>query len=222
MSFYHSIGGTSALVGLVAGALITYLISRFYANRIKIAKVLGWTPLSLTRIVRQRVTDVAKGLALTWNGNPLETPYTVRLRISNIGAKEIIGKHDDSGSSDYSTPLSVNFGKSVCYECTISNGFEVPIEIPSQVELGEPASTFKVDMPTLNISSWIELEMIADGEPEFPDLSCLIVGQTKQIELVAARRASRIQSAALVTGGLVRQRHFVIFDVIGADGAATA
>jgi hypothetical protein len=57
-------------------------------------------------------------------------------------------------------------------------------------------------MPTLNVSSWIDIEMIADGEAEYPNLSCVLIGETQPITTVAGLQRLRIRSLALSIGSL--------------------
>jgi hypothetical protein len=57
-------------------------------------------------------------------------------------------------------------------------------------------------MPTLNMAAWVDIEMIADGEPEFPRLSCHLEGQTAVIQPVPGRCRRRTKSVALITSGI--------------------
>src|SRR5438132_1845357 len=77
---------------IIVGAVVAWVVTRYYANKARNIKALGWTPLGISRIVTRPVTDVAQGLALSWNGNPLHTPYTVMIRISNSGTQEVVGE----------------------------------------------------------------------------------------------------------------------------------
>jgi len=198
-SFYTSIGGTPAIISLVCGGIIAVVVTRYYANKGKNTKALGWIPLGITRIVRRPVTTVSEGLALTWKGEPLRTPYTTRLRISNIGTREIVGSSQPN--SDYQKPLVVKFTNSTCYEAIITETSRTILEVPLSV-LDSPRDQFEVPMPTLNISAWIELEIIADGEAEYPQLDCFLVGETQQIMPVAGRQRLRIRSSMLGVGGV--------------------
>lgn len=195
-SWYTTIGGTPAIATTVAAVIITIYVSRYYANKGKIVKALGWTPLAINRIVTRPVTDLSEGLALTWKGNPLRTPYTTRIRIINTGTREVIGDR-----IDYLEPLVIKFVNSVCYEAVITRAHGTPVKTPIPI-ISSPASEFEVPMPTLNMSSWIDVEMIADGEAEYPRLSCVLVGETQPISTVAGRQRLRIRSLALSIGSL--------------------
>src|SRR5207302_904127 len=196
MSIYRNIGGTPAVVSIIVGAVVAWVVTRYYANKARNIKALGWTPLGISRIVTRPVTDVAQGLALSWNGNPLHTPYTVMIRISNSGTQEVVGELTSPDRSEYNKPLVIDFGDSKCYEATITKAHNTSIETPFPI-ISEPADSFKVPMPTLNIASWIELEMIADGTAKYPNVRCLLEGQTEEIKPIAGRQRSSIKSAML-------------------------
>jgi hypothetical protein len=195
-SWYTTIGGTPAVITTVAAVIITIYVSRYYANKGKIVKALGWTPLAINRIVTRPVTDLSEGLALTWKGEPLRTPYTTRIRILNAGTREVVGN-----KADYLEPLVIRFSNSICYEAIITRAHGTPVETPISI-ISSPANQFEVPMPTLNMSSWIDIEMIADGEAEYPRLSCVLTGETQPIATVAGRQRLRIRSLMLGIGGL--------------------
>ena len=157
-SWYTTVGGTPAVVTTIAAIVITIYVSRYYANKAKIVKALGWTPLAINRIVTRPVTDLSQGLALTWRGEPLRTPYTTRIRILNSGTREVVG-----GRSDYLEPLVITFSNSICYEAIITKAHETPLKTPISI-ISSPANRFEIPMPTLNMSSYIDIEMIADGK----------------------------------------------------------
>ena len=195
-SWYATIGGTPAIVTTVAAIIITVYVSRYYANKGKIVKALGWTPLSINLIVTRPVTDLSEGLALTWKGKALRTPYIVRLRILNARTREIVG-----AETDYLEPLFISFSSSTCYEAIITQAHGTPVKLPTSI-ISNPSHRFQVSMPTLNMSSWIDIEMIADGEAEYPGLTCVLVGETQPIATVAGRQRSRLRSLALAIGSL--------------------
>ena len=209
MSAYQDLGGTPAVVSIIVGAIITWVVSKYYANKARNAKALGWTPLGISRIVTRPVVDVAKGLALTWNSVPLRTPYTVSIRISNLGSREVIGGLTSPGRSDYIQPLVVNFGNSICYEATISDSHRVPLSGPVPI-ISSPSAKFEIPMPTLNMASWLRVEMIADGVAKYPEISCFLEGQTEEIKAVAGRQRSGIRSAMLISCSIG-----VLFLIIG-------
>jgi hypothetical protein len=198
-SVYATIGGTPGVISIVWGGFIAIVVTRYYANKGKDIKALGWIPLGVTRIVRRPVTDISQGLALTWKGKPLGTPYTAQLRISNIGTKEVIGS--SRPNSDYERPLVVDFGESTCYEAIVTETSGTTLETPISL-LDAPANEFEVPMPTLNASAWIELEIVADGKAGYPHVDCFLAGQTEQIMPVAGRQRRRIRSTMLAIGGL--------------------
>jgi hypothetical protein len=195
-SWYTTIGGTPAIITTVAAVVITIYVSRYYANKGKNVKALGWTPLAINRIVTRPVADLSEGLALTWKGEPLRTPYTARIRILNAGTREVVGD-----KADYLEPLVIGFSNSICYEAIITRAHGTPVKTPISI-ISSPASRFEVPMPTLNMSSWIDVEMIADGEAEYPNLSCVLIGETQPITTVAGRQRLRIRSLALSIGSL--------------------
>lgn len=201
MSFYGSIGGTPAIVSIVVGALIAWTVTKYYANKARLTKALGWTPRGISRIVTRPVTDVAKGLALTWNGEPLRTPYTVRIRISNAGTREVVGNFTNPERSDFIEPLVVRFNDSTCYEATVTDTHNVSLKTPQPI-ISAPVNEFEVPMPTLNLHSWIELEIIADGVAKYPSINCFLEGQTEPIGPVAGRQRSRIKSAMIIACGI--------------------
>ena len=201
MSIYHSVGGTPGVVSLAVGAFVAWAVAKYYADKGKYLKALGWTPLGISRIVTRPVADVAKGLALTWNGEPLQTPYAAMIHISNVGTRAVIGGRPKEGNSDYQMPLKVSLGNSTCYQATITRANEVAIDLPFTV-VSKPAKHFEVLMPTLNVSSWIELEIIADGTAKYPDLDCLLVDQKVSIRPVAGRQRSAIKAAMLMACGI--------------------
>ncbi len=190
-----------AVVSIIVGAIVAWIVTKYYANKAKNVKALGWTPLGISRIVTRPVTDVAKGLALTWNGELLRTPYTVTIRISNTGTREVVGGLTSQNRSDYIEPLAVDFEDSTCYQATITNSHNVSLNTPLPI-ISAPTNKLEVPMPTLNITSWIELEIIADGTAKYPDVSCFLEGQTEQIKPVAGRQRSAIKSAMLVACGI--------------------
>jgi hypothetical protein len=200
-SLYATIGGTPAIVSIVTAIIIAVAVTRYYAIKGKITKALGWTPQGIARIVGQPVAKVSEGLALTWKGEKLLlTPYTVRLRISNIGSREVIGDLSHN-NSDYEEPLVIKFNRSTCYEAIITRTSKTTLKTPVSI-LETPTAEFIVSMPTLNASAWIELEMIADGETEYPQVNCALAGETQQIMPVAGRQRSQIRSSMLGIGGL--------------------
>jgi hypothetical protein len=133
MSFYHDIGGTPAVVSIVVGAIIAIAVTRFYANKSKITKALGWTPAGITKIVTRPVTDVAQGLALTWDGVPLSLPYTVKLRVANVGTREVVGSVPNPDRSDYIEPLKVAFDASTCYEAVVTAVEQAHIDVRTRL-----------------------------------------------------------------------------------------
>src|ERR1022692_4030355 len=133
MSVYQSMGGTPTVVAVIVTIIVTWVFSWYFFRKSKITKALGWTPLRITRIVTRPVTDVAKGLALTWNTKPLDTPYVVKMRIKNIGSREVIAPRPGSGRSDYIEPLVIEFGRSKWYEATISGAFNAALNTPQAI-----------------------------------------------------------------------------------------
>jgi hypothetical protein len=201
MSVYQSMGGTPTVVAVIVSIIVTWVISWYFFKRGKVTKALGWTPLRITQIVTRPVTDVAK-LALIWNKQEsLRTPYIVKIRIKNIGSREVIAPRQGSEKSDYIQPLVVEFDRSKCYEATISEAFKTVLKTPMAIEF-EPTRQFEVPMPTLNMAAWVDVEMIADGEPEFPRLNCHLEGQTAAIQPVPGRYRRGTKSAALIAGGV--------------------
>lgn len=192
---YDAIGGTPAVVSIVVGIIITILVSRYYFLKSKITRALGWVPLGINRIVTRPVDNLSKGLSLTFGGELLRTPYIVRLRIANIGSREIVAE------SDYQRPLSLKFERSKCYEAIITRSSGTTLSHPLAV-ISQPATAFDLPMPTLNMGAWIELEMIVDGETEYPQLSCMLVGETRPIAPVPDRRRAAARSVSVVAGGL--------------------
>jgi hypothetical protein len=184
MSVYQSLGGNSTVVAIIVTIIVTWVFSWYFFRKSRITKALGWTPLRITQIVTRPVADVAKGLALTWNTKPLDTPYIVKIRIKNIGSREIIAPRSGSDRSDYIEQLVIEFGGSKCYEATISDTFNTALSTPQAIIFEPPAVQLRVPMPTLNMAAWVDVEMIADGEPEFPRLSCHLEGQTEPIQPV--------------------------------------
>jgi hypothetical protein len=110
----------------------------------------------------------------------------------------------------------VEFGNSVCCEAIItrSSGTTLPKSVPI---VSAPAKTFDVPMPTLNGSSWLEIEMIADGDHKRPQLSCMLVGETQPIAPVAARKRAAIRSTAVIIGGLNVFIASMGFGILGLD-----
>jgi len=202
MSVYRDAGGTPTVVAIIVTIIVTWVFSWYFFRKGKVTKALGWTPLKITRIVTRPVADVAKGLALTWNSKPLDTPYIVKIRIKNIGSREIVAPRPGSDRSDYIEPLVIEFRRSKCYEATISDAFNAVLNTPQLIMFEPPAARLTVPMPTLNMAAWINVEMIADGKPEFPKLSCHLEGQTKVIQPVPGRYRQRGRSIALITGGI--------------------
>ena len=201
MSVYQGMGGTPTVVAIIVTIAVTWVFSWYFFRKSKITKALGWTPLRITRIVTRPVADVAKGLALTWNTKPLDTPYIVKIRIKNIGSREIIAPRSGSDRSDYIEPLVIEFSRSKCYEATISGAFNAALNTPQAIVFEPPALRLTVPMPTLNMAAWIDLELIADGEPEFPRLNCHLEGQTAVIQPVPGQYRRRTRSVALITTG---------------------
>lgn len=150
MSVYQGLGGTATVVAVVVAVIVTWVFSSYYFKKGRITKALGWTPLRITQVVAQPVTDVARGLALTWNSQEiLRTPYIVKVRIKNVGSREVIAPRPGSDRSDYSKPLVVRFDRSKCYEATVSDQFNTVLDIPIALSF-EPAERFEIPMPTLN------------------------------------------------------------------------
>lgn len=221
MSVYQSLGGTSTVVAIIVTIIVTWVFSWYFFSKSRITKALGWTPLKITRIVTQPVADVAKGLALTWNTKPLDTPYIVKIRIKNIGSREIVAPRPGSDRSDYIEPLVIEFGRSKCYEATISDTFNTALNTPQAITFEPPAGRLSVPMPTLNMTAWVDVEIIADGEPEFPRLSCDLEGQTAPIQPVPGRYRRRTKSAALITGGIGLFLAILGFGLLGLEAYNT-
>jgi hypothetical protein len=192
-SWYTTIGGTPAVITTVAAVIITIYVSRYYANKGKIVKALVWTPLAINRIVTRPVTDLSEGLALTWKGEPLRTPYTMRIRILNAGTREVVGD-----KADYLEPLVIRFSNSICYEAIITRAHGTPVETPISI-ISSPASQFEVPMPTLNMSSWIDIEMIADGEAEYPRLILQPQFRTARAEHAGHRTGERDKTFEIIS-----------------------
>jgi hypothetical protein len=206
-----TVGGTPGIVALA----VTLFVGRYYWKKGKETKALGWTPLGISRIVTRPVTDVSKGLQLTWAGkgnNPveLETPYIVKVRITNVGSKEIAA--DEGDRKTYQKSLSIGFKQSQCYEAIIteksnevilvdSDDPEVIHELPFPI-IDSPQQHFEVMMPALNRSSWVDLVMIADGRVEYPNIDCNIAGESQRIKPVAGRQRALKRSAMLRFIGL--------------------
>src|SRR5579875_1117508 len=201
MSVYQSMGGTPTIVAIVVTVTVTWVFSWYFFTKGRTTKALGWTPLRITRIVTRPVSDVAKGLALTWNTKRLDTPYIVKLRIKNVGSREIIAPRPDSVRSDYIEPLIIEFDKSKCYEVAISDTFNTALKTPRAIMFEPPAARITGPMPTLNMAAWVDVEIIAEGEPEFPRLRCHLEGQTAVIRPVPVRYRQRTRSVALIASG---------------------
>jgi hypothetical protein len=193
-----TVGGTPGVVAI----LVTLFVAWYYWKKGKETKALGWTPKGITRIVTRPVSDVSRGLQLTWTGTEddgpvnLKTPYLVKVRISNAGSKEIAA--DDGDRKSYHKPLSVKFKESSCYEAIITeasgevifadpNDSEVVRALPMSI-ISSPQSEFSIQMPALNISSWLELLMVADGKVEYPRIDCIISGQSWPIKPISGNR----------------------------------
>lgn len=142
-------------------------------------------------------------------------PYTVAIRISNIGSREVIGELTSPDRSDYIQPLVVDFGDSVCYEARITESSNVPLNNPLPTIISKPANKFPIQLPTLNIASWVQLDMIADGTEKYPEISCFLEGQTEKIEPVAGRQRSRVRSASLIACGAGLVMLIVGFGLLG-------
>lgn len=152
--------------------------------------------MGISRIVTRPVNDVSKGLSLTFDGEQLRTPYIVSLRIANIGSREIVS------SVDYQEPLVIKFDDDAkCYEAVITRTSGTTLKQPTPV-ISQPAASFEIVMPTLNEGSWVELEMVVDGERKYPHLSCLLVGETLPIGPILDRRRMAIKSSSLIGAGL--------------------
>jgi hypothetical protein len=181
----------------------------------KETKALGWTPLGISRIVTRPVTDVSKGLQLTWtdkdnNSVKLETPYIVKVRISNIGSKEIDA--DEGDRKTYLESLSIGFKRSRCYEAVITGTSDEVIlaniddpqivHEPPVAVIDSPQQSFLVMMTALNRSCWVDLVMIADGTVEYPHIDCIIAGASQRIKPVAGRQRALKRSVMLRFIGL--------------------
>ena len=110
-SIFDRIGGWGTIIAIAFG-LAGLAAGHYWYRQGKRLKTLDWIPLSVASIVRSPVHDVSKGLQLTWNGTPLSTPYSVAVRIQNTGNEAIL-------DTDFATPLTVDFGKSTCFEARI-------------------------------------------------------------------------------------------------------
>jgi hypothetical protein len=190
-SLYQMIGGTPAVVAALVGLVITIVVSRYYANKGKITKALGWTPLGVTPIVTRPVHNLSRGLALTWNGEPLQTPFAVSIRITNVGSREIIGPR-----KDYLEAFSVEFD-GTCYEAITKASSKTRFTGATSI-LPAPAASFEVPMPTLNSGDWVELACIVDGSPHYPRMRTVLLGQTSLLSLVAGKARSRMKNASAV------------------------
>lgn len=201
-SWYATIGGTPAVVTTLTALAIAIAVTRYYWIKGKDITALGWTPLGISRIVTRPVASVSKGLQLTWNGRSLDTPYTVRVRICNVGTTAIA--RDRGDREVYSESLSVGFKKSVCYEAIITRTSSDVImtddtgsvvNLPVAILDNPPERNFTIRMPALNRSRWIELEMIADGEVEYPRVNCVLASESFTIMPIAGRQRQRIRSS---------------------------
>src|SRR5262249_41927405 len=75
----------------------------------------------------------------------------------------------------------------------IMDGAGSVLEMPLAV-LGSPEKSFTIQMPALNVSQWIDLEMIADGEIEYPILNGSLRVGSQPIMAVAGRQRQRLRS----------------------------
>jgi len=194
--WYTTVGGTPGVVSIVAALVITVVVSRYYFQKARLTKQLAWAPLSLSRIVTSPVSSVSEGLALTWNGRPLEMPYTIAVRVSNTGSREVLGD-----GRDYQRPLSVQFSDGTVYEAVITEAPGTVLETPTSI-VSEPCKEFEVPMPTLNSGASVTIEMIVDGETELPKIDTLLVGETREINLGAATKRRQVDFWSLAVGAI--------------------
>lgn len=187
-SFLHRNADVIGLTGVAVG-VVAIMVAVFIYQRQKSPKRLDWQPLGSNPLVSLPAPYVGPLIEVTANGEPLESPFIVRLRIANSGKIAI-------GAGDFEQPLTFIFPRSEIKNFSVLNYSHVGMSMFKIEQINKRQA--HIVPSSLNRGEGFEIQFMVEGEGEYPKVEARVFDEQRPIRRVEVADSLRGQIAVKV------------------------
>lgn len=171
-NLFENVGGWATVIAVLV-AICAIGVAFFIYFRQKTIRTIDWFGMELSGLLVKPVNDVAEGLALTWNGVSLQSPFTCTVRIMNTGTEAVT-------LDQYKKTPTLAFTDAVCYDArVIDRSPDNEVRSATILMTGEPRHTVDLPTATQERGEWYEIKMICDGRRRYPEFQARFLNQTR-------------------------------------------
>jgi len=178
---------SEAVITLIVGAAIGAFVNWVFFRKAEKPKRLNWEVMSRNAIISADTEERGR-LKVLYDGNPVNDPNIVIVRLGNTGKREIL-------EADFPDPIRVDFGGASVLTIQDIDRSDPAVKARwSKDHANQSAVLLKPEL--LNRGEWIEMKFVTDGELKNPDIDIRFAGQSAPA--ADLRRRRRIKSGILM------------------------